>query len=214
MPVFRSEPNHAPAWCTLEHFEIMNLTPGETHTFARRGEREKVMVLHGRCDLEVTGSDTSHPESSSGHKLSLEPSDGEFAVTQVIEPTRILRICGRWGPGCETFGQFTPAGRTPPRDSGDAFGYPKTNGIDRHYHDCDEYWIIVEGRGRAMSEGIFYDVSPGDCVATGMGHHHDFPEDYEPVKAVYMETDLEGQKRKGHLWEYKHGKAEPQPDRV
>ena len=109
---------------------------------------------------------------------------------------------------------FSDSGYVDLGDPGDAFDYPKTNGIDRHYHDCDEYWIVYEGRGRAVSEGRFYDVAPGDCVATGMGHHHDFPVDYEPFKAVYFETDLEGQKRKSHLWEYRHGKAHPQPDRT
>ena len=210
MPVFRSGLNLAPTWCTLEYFEILDVLAGEFHTFSRMGQREKAMILKGSCDLYID----VQQQAGSAPKVSLESIGGEIVASNITEPTSILRICGRWGPGCDTFGTFTPAGRVPPRDKGDEFDYPKTNGIDRHYHDCDEYWIIYEGRGRAMSEGKFYDVGPGDCVATGMGHHHDFPEDYEPVKAVYMETDLEGQKRKGHLWEYCHGKAEPQLDRV
>jgi mannose-6-phosphate isomerase-like protein (cupin superfamily) len=211
MPVFQSGQDLAPDWCTLEYFEIVELEAGQTHTFARMGIREKAIVLDGICNLSTTGSNTNEISLT---KLSLDPGEEELVASSTVEPTRILRICGRWGPDCDTFDKFTPAGRVPPRDKGDAYDYPKTNGIDRHYHDCDEYWIIYEGRGRAMSESKLYDVGPGDCVATGMGHHHDFPEDFELVKAVYMETDLEGQKRKGHLWEYRHGIAEPQTARV
>ena len=65
-----------------------------------------------------------------------------------------------------------------------------------------------------MSEGVTYDVGPGDCIATGMGFHHDFPRVREPVKAVYFETTMEGQKRRGHLWNHTHGTAEPQVDRI
>jgi mannose-6-phosphate isomerase-like protein (cupin superfamily) len=92
--------------------------------------------------------------------------------------------------------------------------YPKTTHFDSHYHDCDEYWILFQGRGIAVSEGKMYEVREGDCVATGMGHHHDLPRVIEPMKAVYFETTLEGQKRRGHLWNHTHGPAEPKRGRV
>ena len=72
---------------------------------------------------------------------------------------------------------------------------------------------MYEGRGVAYSEGRRYEVGPGDCIATGMGHHHDFTEIFEPVRAVFFETAPEGQRRKGHLWEHTHGPAEPLPER-
>ena len=31
------------------------------------------------------------------------------------------------------------------------------------------------GEGTVVSEGRHYQVGPGSCIATGMGHHHDFP---------------------------------------
>jgi mannose-6-phosphate isomerase-like protein (cupin superfamily) len=65
-----------------------------------------------------------------------------------------------------------------------------------------------------VSEGKAYEVAPGDCLATGMGHHHDFPRVHEPVKGVYFETTLEGLKRRGHLWNHTHGPAQPRRDRV
>ena len=98
-----------------------------------------------------------------------------------------------------------------PHDRGDPVSYPKATAFDAHYHDCDEYWIIFEGEGVAVSEGIAYDVAPGDCIATGMGHHHDFPQASETVRAVFFETTLKGDKRRGHLWNHTHGPAQPQP---
>jgi mannose-6-phosphate isomerase-like protein (cupin superfamily) len=92
--------------------------------------------------------------------------------------------------------------------------YAKETRFDSHYHDCDEYWIVFEGRGVAVSEGRSYEVGPGDCIATGMGHHHDFPQAFEPVRAVYFETTMEGQKRRGHLWDHTHGLAKPKADRT
>ena len=32
--------------------------------------------------------------------------------------------------------------------------------------------------------------------------------------AVYFETTMEGEKRRGHLWDHIHGKAQPRAERV
>ena len=77
----------------------------------------------------------------------------------------------------------------------------------------------MEGQARAVSEGKTYEMKPGDCLATGMGHHHDMPLVHEPVQGVYFETTLEGQKRRGHLWDQfsarvsRNSLAEPQAER-
>ena len=68
---------------------------------------------------------------------------------------------------------------------------------------------VIRRRG-----GKSFEVGPGDCVATGMGHHHDFPHVSEPIRAIYFETTLEGEKRRGHLWDHKHGAAQPQTSRA
>ena len=97
---------------------------------------------------------------------------------------------------------------------GDPVAYPKSTGFDAHYHDCDEYWVVLRGVGTVVIGGRHSTVGPGDAIATGTGHHHDFPEVQAPVDAVYFETTLEGQKRIGHLWEHTHGTARPKPDRI
>lgn len=72
--------------------------------------------------------------------------------------------------------------------------------FDRHFHDTDEYWIILSGRGRVLSEGVEYVVGPGDILCTKMGDEHDILEILEePFRAFWFEDELRGQKRPGHL---------------
>jgi mannose-6-phosphate isomerase-like protein (cupin superfamily) len=123
-------------------------------------------------------------------------------------------MCGHWGDEVGGSGLFSVHTSDNPQDRGDAVTYPKQTDFDRHYHDCDEYWILLQGRGTAVSEGKYYAVGPGDCVATGRGHHHDFPVVEEPVHAVFLENTLEGRKRQGHLWNHTHGPAQPHPERL
>jgi mannose-6-phosphate isomerase-like protein (cupin superfamily) len=51
-------------------------------------------------------------------------------------------------------------------------------------------------------------VNAGDCIATKMGDHHDFPIVKEKIHGVYFETTLKGEKRLGHLWEKSLKKVE------
>jgi mannose-6-phosphate isomerase-like protein (cupin superfamily) len=140
--------------------------------------------------------------------------DDHFAASDVREPTTLVHLCGRWGEETGGWGLFRVEEIERPVERGDPTPYPKRTRIDNHYHDCDECYIILAGRGTVVSEGRHYEVGPGDCVATGMGHHHDFPYAPEPVLAVYFETTLAGQRRRGHLWDHTHGKAQPQPGRM
>ncbi|MGI8643274.1 MAG: cupin domain-containing protein [Thermomicrobiales bacterium] len=72
--------------------------------------------------------------------------------------------------------------------------------FDRHYHDADEYWLVFSGRARVMSEGREYEIGPGDILCTKMGEEHDILELLEgPLRSFYIEDELRGQKRSGHL---------------
>lgn len=84
--------------------------------------------------------------------------------------------------------------------------YRNTN-FDNHYHDFDEYWLILEGRGVAFSEGQFYSVGPGDLVLTQAGVNHDFPIVHTPISALAVEVGPVESERKGHLWEWRDGVA-------
>ena len=211
LPVFRSGKGLAPAWCELEYFDIVDLKPGQSHIYDRVGKKEKLIVGKGQCVVSVAGEDT---EAEQGRIVDLETASGNFEVKPVAEDTTIIRMCGRWGDEVGGSGLFWVENMDEPKNMGDPVDYPKTTGFDNHYHDCDEYWIVYEGTGVAMSEGKAYEVGPGDCIATGMGHFHDFPRVNETVKSVFFETTMEGEKRPGHLWNSKHGTAVPVAERV
>ncbi len=72
--------------------------------------------------------------------------------------------------------------------------------FDRHFHDADEYWLVFAGRARVLSEGMEYVVGPGDVLCTRMGEEHDVLEILEgPLRAFYIEDELRGAMRPGHL---------------
>jgi mannose-6-phosphate isomerase-like protein (cupin superfamily) len=89
------------------------------------------------------------------------------------------------------------------------FRVPKGGEVELHYHDADEIWFIVEGRARLVSEGKEYEVGPGDLLCTGMGDEHGTVEVHEDILGFFLETNLEGQKRKGHLHREEHGVPVP-----
>jgi|GEM_PF-335220 len=199
MPVFREAPGKAPAWCELECFEILRLGPGETRQLERRGKKEKLIVCEGQCTLQLGERTMPGPQ---GTNADLEPDENSFVMLDVAEPVVAVRMSGRWGDDVGGSGLFSVAANAPPPENDTPYDYVKTTSFDNHYHDCDEYWIFYEGRGVAYSEGKRYEVVPGDCVATGAGFNHDFPEvDEGPMRAVYFETTMERQKRYGHMHE-------------
>jgi mannose-6-phosphate isomerase-like protein (cupin superfamily) len=211
MPLIRPTDNDLPAWCEMRHYEIVRLNPGETHTFERRSPKEKLIVGEGQCRISFGGQTVEGVQKTN---LDISAPGDQFEITGVTEPTVLVRMGGDWGEERGGSGLFSVEASDNPKDKGDPVDYPKNTNLDSHYHDCDEYWIILSGRGEVVSEGKQYPAEPGDCLAIGMGHHHDFPLVYEPVRAVYFETTLQGQKRRGHLWNHTHGPAQPQWDRV
>lgn len=211
MPVYKSGRGLAPKWCDLEFFDIVRLAPGQTHAFARVGKKEKLLIGGGRCKVSFEGKSV---DAGEGANLDLTQAASQFVVGDVTAPTVLIRMSGRWGEEVGGSGLFGVANTDKPSDGGDKVTYKKTTCFDNHFHDCDEYWIVYEGTGVAVSEGKTFNVGPGDCIATGMGQHHDFPIATTPVKAVYFETTMEGAKRGGHLWEHKNGPAKPVKERV
>jgi mannose-6-phosphate isomerase-like protein (cupin superfamily) len=212
MPRFGSGPGQAPAWCELEQFDIVDLAPGETHRFDRRGSRELIIVADGDCRLAAGDAITV---GRRGVMMELPTAAGAFVVTDVLRPTKLVRMAGRWSADFRGAGLFIVGEGDNRTQEGDPVDYPKTTRFDNHYHDLDEHWIFYEGRGVVYSEGRRYDVGPGDCIATGVGHHHDVADTLDPIlRAVWLETDLQREKRPGHLWEHTHGAAVPDAERV
>lgn len=81
--------------------------------------------------------------------------------------------------------------------------------FDRHYHDADEIWYIIEGRARIVTEDVVYDVGPGDLICTGMGDEHHILSVQEDLLGFFLEGELEGLRRPGHLHRDEHGAPTP-----
>lgn len=79
------------------------------------------------------------------------------------------------------------------------FKAPHGRTFDRHYHDCHEYWLIYKGRARVMSEGVEYEVAPGDILCTKAGDEHDILEVYEDLEGFWFEDETPPGGRTGHL---------------
>ena len=71
--------------------------------------------------------------------------------------------------------------------------------IELHYHDCDEFYFMVEGKCVARSEGKIYTLEKGDLLATRMGDEHEILEFLEDTVIFWIEAELKGKKREGHL---------------
>lgn len=209
MPVFR-DTDMPPAWCELEGFEILRLETRARRSLPRLGRRGTLFVGGGACTV---GDENGPRRASAGDVLDLPDGTGGFQVAALDDAATLVYAWGRWSESTGASGVFTLDNSPTPRNTGDPAPYPRQTDFDRHYHDCDEYWILYGGRGLVVSEGCSYTVGAGDCVATGRGHHHDFPMVIETVRAVYLETTLEGLKRPGHLWEHTHGPASPLAER-
>lgn len=209
MPLIKGKTAKLPDWCELKSYEVVTLPVGAAHTFPAQGRKQKLIVCAGRCQIGYNGQTVL---AEKGANLDLVT--GHFDLQAVLEETTLVWMAGDWGEETGGSGLFRVEKSNAPTDRGDPVAYEKETNFDSHYHDCDEYWIVFWGRGVAVSEGKHYAVGPGDCIATGMGHHHDFPRVFEPVEAVYFETTLQGQKRRGHLWNHTHGPAQPNLDRI
>jgi mannose-6-phosphate isomerase-like protein (cupin superfamily) len=71
--------------------------------------------------------------------------------------------------------------------------------VKLHYHDCNEYWIIVNGKGICTTEGNTYEIGAGDLVLTKQGDEHSLIVT-EEMTAVYIYGVLPLGGRLGHLF--------------
>ncbi len=206
MTIIRST-QRPPAWCELETFEIITLRRDETVARSPTARTERLIGTLGTCQLRRGASSLLLKE---GQFIDVsEP----WTMTGAADPAGFVRLAGHWGDELGGCGIFRVR-RSDAGHNGDPVAYPKHTLIDRHYHDCDEYWIILDGAGEVVVDDRHSKITPGDCLCIGMGHHHDFPLIDTEVKAVFFETTLQGQKRTGHLWNHTHGRAVPIPGRV
>ncbi len=77
-------------------------------------------------------------------------------------------------------------------------GQKKGHGVEPHYHDGDEFWLFLSGRGEVWLDGQPFPITANTAVYTPMGVVHRFQmfTDFENVPLV---THLERQKRAAHI---------------
>jgi mannose-6-phosphate isomerase-like protein (cupin superfamily) len=191
-----------PAWAELKRYEINRLDANETLTIEPQFARLKIVVVRGLATI----AGVEFPE---GKVFDAEEQPAPVQIMAGADGAVIVPLHGTWGTETGGSGVFNGSPSDSPTNSGTPVDYDRHTNFDNHYHDCDEYWIVIEGEAVTVSEGTFFHVQPGDCLITGAGDHHDIPEIRAPLRAVYFETSLLGQKRLGHLWEHTHGNAVP-----
>jgi mannose-6-phosphate isomerase-like protein (cupin superfamily) len=96
---------------------------------------------------------------------------------------------------------LSPDNRPPWSDvtSAGIFRVEPNGRFDRHYHDCDEYWLIFEGRALVSVGDRRYTVEPGDIVCTETGVEHDIVAVAGRLSGFWFEGRTPPGGRIGHL---------------
>jgi mannose-6-phosphate isomerase-like protein (cupin superfamily) len=119
-----------------------------------------------------------------------EPAEGGIAEVQTEAGGDIV-VASRLGPDQRpSWSDVTSAG---------IFRIAPDGRFDKHYHDCDEYWLVFAGRARVTVDGQPYDVGPGDIVCTPTGIDHDVIGVRETLQAFWFEGRTPAGGRIGHL---------------
>lgn len=203
MPRIVHEGQRFPDWCQLHRFEFIDVGAGGVE-FTPEGRSERIVMVDGPVNLRQGARSLG---LASGQFFDLDVDAGPVRLVPLYGAGFAVRLIGDWGTDLAGCGVFRVEDEPEPSDRGDPVSYPKTTRMDSHYHDCDEYWIVVDGRAGVVVSGEGAELERGACLCIGMGRHHDMAHAHEPVRAVYFETGYERGKRMGHLWEHTHGPA-------
>jgi mannose-6-phosphate isomerase-like protein (cupin superfamily) len=71
--------------------------------------------------------------------------------------------------------------------------------FDRHFHDCDEYWLLFRGRARISVGPRTHLVEAGDIVCTQAGVEHDIVAVDGVLEGFWFEGRTPPGGRVGHL---------------
>jgi mannose-6-phosphate isomerase-like protein (cupin superfamily) len=147
--------------------------------------RERLVVLHGEVTVE---SELGRFTLKRRDFVEL-PQSGMKVTNAGNSSAELARIAGRWKQVIRNeICLFRP-----------------DRPCDYHYHDSDEYWMVFRGHFTLNYDGTEYELRPGLMLAAGMGFEHGSVAPEEHFEAVVIATQLEGQKRDGHLVRDMHG---------
>ena len=71
--------------------------------------------------------------------------------------------------------------------------------VRTHFHDCNEFWVIIQGKGIATSENVTHELGPGDMLITKAGDEHSLAV-IEGMVAVYFHGVMPPDGRFGYLY--------------
>ena len=71
--------------------------------------------------------------------------------------------------------------------------------VRAHFHDCNEFWIIIKGRGIATTENVTDELGPGDMLIIKAGDEHSLVV-IEGMVAVYFHGVMAPDGRFGYLY--------------
>ena len=122
-------------------------------------------------DPREPGADTTHAPDASP--------DPEMVIARTLAPDHR-----------PTWSDVTSAG---------TFTVEPGGSFDRHFHDCDEYWLVFAGRARVVVGTTPYEVEAGDIVCTPTATDHDIVGVYDTLEAFWFEGHTPSGGRIGHL---------------
>jgi mannose-6-phosphate isomerase-like protein (cupin superfamily) len=111
-----------------------------------------------------------------------------MADTGVDEDLTVVRTL--WPDARPSWSDVTSAGM---------FRIEPNGRFDRHYHDCDEYWLLFAGGARVAVGDRTYTVGAGDIVCTPTGTEHDILAVAETLEGFWFEGRTPAGGRVGHL---------------
>ncbi len=195
MPIIKIGEDKFPEWSEIENIIIKKDSNEKNELIKNNSAKAVIFICNGECEIEETH---------------LKKNDIKFLTSKNLHiknasQLSYILLIGNWGDELGNSGFFKINSSNEPKNIGDPTNYLRSTEFDNHFHDCDEYWIILEGKGLAVSEGIKYFLRANVCLATKMGEHHDLPIVVDEIEGIYFETTLRGKKRKGHLWNHTHG---------
>jgi len=158
--------------------------------------KERIVVINGEAVFE---SESSRVTLKRMQWIDVPPTGGILRNNLSPGPeghrgqTEVARIAGHWKQAIRTA----------------IFTFGPSRPCDYHYHDGDEYWFVFRGHFTLHYRGADIPFRPGMILAAGMGEEHGVLEPTEVFEGIGFATQLEGQRRDGHLWRSVHGDPVP-----
>ncbi len=204
-----------PEWCELRKFEICRVKLNERKTIHTGYPKAAVFPLRGLVHIEAGGKKYTVESGKTGPSDGVVLETGDFAVSTEVAGGYYLEealffVCSGVWPIWAKIAMFHFDRVDHPVNVGSPTDHAFNTSFDNHYHDYDEYWMPLNGRCVVYSEGIPYEVGPGDCVCTRRGVHHHGAVADGPIDSIGFGSRLREGGSVGFLWTQVHG--EPKPD--